>query len=377
MKKITTTVVLFLILSVLLVSFPEIGIVKAVGTIYIRADGSVEGTDKIQRDGEVYTITANITNQSIVVERDNIVVDGAGYTLDGTGTYHGRGTNEAIGVNVTGQSGITIRNFKITSFFDGINLLFSSNNTIYGNNITNTDAGIIIDESSYNIVSNNGVQNCDEGIAVIWHSMYNELSENNVRATTSAGITLFWQSPNNTLIGNTITGADFGVWIGTDSNTLIDNIIMDSYLGVRVSGRYNTLVRNTIANCGPPYNVTTAHGGIWIADKGNIIYHNKFIDNNPQVFDAIDVFLNKMDDGYPSGGNYWSDYTDTDQYSGPYQNEAGSDGIWDHSYKIDFLNVDNYPVIPEFPSWIILPLLMIAPLFVIIFKKKVFRLIHD
>jgi len=51
----------------LLVSLVEIGIVKAESTIYIRADGNVEGTDKIQRDGNVYTFTGEILD-SIVVE---------------------------------------------------------------------------------------------------------------------------------------------------------------------------------------------------------------------------------------------------------------------------------------------------------------------
>ena len=42
---------------------------QSYGTIYIRADGSVEGTDKIQRDGNVYTFTGNY-DDSIVVERE-------------------------------------------------------------------------------------------------------------------------------------------------------------------------------------------------------------------------------------------------------------------------------------------------------------------
>lgn len=61
--------------------------VKAGGTIYIKADGSVyppEAEALIHRDGDVYTFIADI-NDSIVVERDNIIIDGAGYTLQGTG----------------------------------------------------------------------------------------------------------------------------------------------------------------------------------------------------------------------------------------------------------------------------------------------------
>jgi hypothetical protein len=58
--------------------------------------------------------------------------------------------------------------------------------------------------------------------------------------------------------------------------------------------------------------------------------------------------MNVWDDGYPSGGNYWSDYTSTDLYSGPYQNETGRDGIGDIPYVIDTDNQDNYPLMPPY-----------------------------
>jgi len=59
--------------------------------------------------------------------------------------------------------------------------------------------------------------------------------------------------------------------------------------------------------------------------------------------------INTWDNGYPSGGNYWSDYTDVDNYSGSYQNETGSDGIWDHPHTIDANNQDRYPLV--YPPW--------------------------
>ena len=93
--------ILLLLLVLLLVSFPQIGIVKAESTIYIRADGSVEGTDKIQQEGNVYTFTSNIYD-SIVVERDNIVVDGAGYTLEGAPIW------------LENRRNVTIKNMQIT-----------------------------------------------------------------------------------------------------------------------------------------------------------------------------------------------------------------------------------------------------------------------
>jgi hypothetical protein len=49
------------------------------------------------------------------------------------------------------------------------------------------------------------------------------------------------------------------------------------------------------------------------------------------------------DDGYPSGGNYWSDYTGVDLYSGVNQDEPGSDRIGDTPYVFDY-HQDNYPL---------------------------------
>ena len=84
MDKLLFRCVLFLSLCMLVVTVPIISSVKANGIIYIRADGTVEGTDNIQLDGNVYTFTGSI-NGPIVVERDDIVVDGSDYSLQGTG----------------------------------------------------------------------------------------------------------------------------------------------------------------------------------------------------------------------------------------------------------------------------------------------------
>jgi len=46
------------------------------------------------------------------------------------------------------------------------------------------------------------------------------------------------------------------------------------------------------------------------------------------------------DDGYPSGGNYWSDYAGVD---------ADGDGIGDTPYVIDENNTDRYPLISLWP----------------------------
>jgi len=66
----------------------------------------------------------------------------------------------------------------------------------------------------------------------------------------------------------------------------------------------------------------------------NSVYHNNFVNNTNQVYSKVSV--NIWDDGYPSGGNYWSDYAGVD---------TDGDGIGDTPYDIDANNQDRYPLI--------------------------------
>ena len=51
------------------------------------------------------------------------------------------------------------------------------------------------------------------------------------------------------------------------------------------------------------------------------------------------------DGGYPTGGNYWEEYSGTDEFSGPDQDEPDADGIGDTAYiDEDELVVDRYPL---------------------------------
>jgi nitrous oxidase accessory protein NosD len=79
-----------------------------------------------------------------------------------------------------------------------------------------------------------------------------------------------------------------------------------------------------------------------------------------------DHYTNSWDDGYPSGGNYWSDYNGTD---------ANHDGIGDTSHVLDANNTDHYPlmipyIIPEFPSFLFPVLFITATLLTVIIYKR-------
>jgi len=265
------------------------------GTVYIRADGSIDPPDApiITYDNVTYTLTDNITSTAngIIVERDNIVIDGAGYTLEGTGSGYG--------VCLDGRSNVTIKSTTITNFNLGIRLYGCSNNIISGNNITNNGCGIW-GYSSNNIINGNNIAaNNDCGIG-LHYSSNNSISGNNIAANDEFGIWLSYPSNNNSICGN--------------------NIAANNYYGISLFNSSN-----------------------------NVIYHNNFVNNTEQVHSWYST--NVWDDGYPSGGNYWSDYTSVDSSSGLYQNETGSDGIGDTAYIIGENNVDRYPLMAPFSAF--------------------------
>jgi len=96
----------------------------------------------------------------------------------------------------------------------------------------------------------------------------------------------------------------------------------------------NTIFENNITD--------NEHGIYFYPSSNNTIYHNNFVDNSEQVHSESST--KTWDNGYPSGGNYWSDYKE--RY--PDAQELDGSGIWDTPYVIDENNQDNYPLME---SW--------------------------
>jgi len=294
-KKSASMLVLSLILCSLLVSIPEIGIVKAESTIYIRADGSVEGTNKIQRVGNVYSFTDHIYD-GIIVMRENVVIDGAGYMLQGVGNGNGIKLE---------SSGVTVKNMKISNFEYGIYVYFTSdNNIISDNDINGNSNGIRVRGTSNNTITGNNVTNNGDGIYL---SGTNNVLKNNQMKNNRCNFGIIPQPHFNDVdTSNMVDGKPIYYWINqydrivpldagcvvliNCTNIVVQNLsLANNKEGILLVNTKNSEIRNcTLSN---------NKSGIRIRVSSNVnITQNDFSDNYGEgvsVWESTDILVNE------------------------------------------------------------------------------------
>jgi len=320
MKRTVSSIFLVMLLSSMLCSAFKIMPVRAVGTIYIRADGSIDPpTAPMQRSGDIYTLTGDIISDTngIEIERGSIVVDGAGYTLS---------SGSGAGFSWNGINNVTVKCSRITDFSKGVEFDYSSGNSVVFNDIIDSSLyGIFFQySSSSRIEGNNLTCSPDVGFhdGIYLHSSgQNYIMGNRIvhqpKAEKFCSIAVGWNSSRNSFIGNYITNAKYAITLGeSHENAFIENNLTDNSQGIVIDS---------------------------LSDN-NSIYHNNFVGNSQQVVVLGGNPTEDWDNGYPSGGNYWSDYAGEDLRYGINQGEIGSDGIGDSAYAIVASKPDNYPL---------------------------------
>jgi parallel beta-helix repeat protein len=269
-KVVVALFVLLLLSSAFVVTLGSVR-AQSSGVIRIKADGTVTGTDKIRQNGSVYTMTGDLyasVNQNeafIFIEKSDITVNGAGYTIQGTGA--------GSAIYMLRSQSVTVENFVIRGFSIGVdfgiveNLPSDSNYlnqpSAFNNKIRNNKIEVSDNVNSSNqtraagwcVYLNDAIQTlivdndfiCHNPLGGIYFA--NSTSETNLMYNSFAGGGVYSLRSNQTSAsGNTIDGKPL---IYFDGKT--DRVIEDAGL-VYLFNCSNIVVKNV--NPTYVYNVT-------------------------------------------------------------------------------------------------------------------------
>jgi parallel beta-helix repeat protein len=193
-------------------------------------------------------------------------------------------------------------------------------------------------------------------IALILYNVTNGKVENSTIHSNAGWSGIFiLQSQGIILDGNTVydndggSGLGCGVYMESSGHCVIasNNLSDDGYGMYFFGGTENVILRNRFEGALDVALYLDSWDPVNYPTQNNKIYANDFINNNINAYDNDPTNSNSWDNGYPSGGNYWSEYTGVDRLSGPNQTQLCSDGIGDTPYlgidgKIGAH--DNYPL---------------------------------
>jgi parallel beta-helix repeat protein len=244
-------------------------------------------------------------------------------------------------------NGNTISGNTLTDGESGIRIQGATYTEIYNNTIAHHyggawDAGIRLDAAGHSRIHANRIVDNGRGILLYATSPYvsihrNNITDNEFAIRVASGGSHYLNVTSNIVLNNRGYGIGVtGFNSGSHYATITRNLIMNNSDGIALGqySNFNTILRN---------NITQNGYGLYIEySMRNTIIGNNIIDNDQQVH--LTSSVNTWDGGYPTGGNYWSDYTGVDMSRGPYQNETGQDCLGDTPYVIDGNNLDRYPL---------------------------------
>ena len=306
--------------------------------IYIRSNGSVDpSTAPIDKSGNNYKLTDNIVMHTVVIQRDNIVLDGSDYMIEGNRSWMGiaprwgdAGNN---GIILVGRNHVNITNLNIEKFTAGVRITDSSHINIVGNSfkeemaVMDTPMGIVIEASSDVLIESNNF-------------------------TSISGPAIASNGKNVIIRRNTLTdiidGIDGSISIEGSLNKITDNKIETAATSIRLAeADFNIIARNhitggvSLVSCSDNQilenNLTSIR---LVIGSNNTFFDNyvteleldEFAANNTfygNTFAAgLEVRFNDAETtSWDNGtiGNYWEDYNGTD---------SNGDGIGDSPYVI-------------------------------------------
>jgi parallel beta-helix repeat protein len=319
--------------------------------------------------GIYLTSSSNVTISKNTFIDDGILIDGRqlqhfnSHIIPNTNTVNNKPLSyyrDCSGLDIDGISigqlilancnDVKITNLSINDTDVAIEVANSTYIDIIDNEISSTTWGIFLTGASISNITNNTLTDVDGPGLYVWESSVINITGNDLSNNSFAFF--ISKSDRNLILGNNITRSEFnGIHLYRSSNnTILRNHLSGNWEGLSIFdlSNNNSITENMIAQNNRGISIE-----IWFdQSSGNRIFHNNIIDNQFQAYD--DMFNNFWNDTYPSGGNYWGDYSPIcpDEFNGAItpQTTGSSDGICDNLYPIDFDSQDYYPLTQPFPK---------------------------
>ncbi|MCK4457313.1 MAG: fibronectin type III domain-containing protein [Thermoplasmata archaeon] len=387
MRRWSLFVVLVVMASVFALSIPFVSDVSAT-TLYVGGAGpgnytTIQAAIDAANPGETVFVFSGTYYENVVVNktmslmgesRDATIIDGGGV---GDTVYL-----TASWVNITG---FTVTGSDVGGIEAGIRLQDAHNCNVSWNNVSGNGFGITLNQAHNSTIAHNNLFLNSDNIAMYVTRSTNATITQNVMSRNGiyvdGSLLEHWNShtidTTNTVdgdpvyywkdvVGGTAPSDAAQVILANCSHWLVEGMYVDNssvavQLGFSSNNTIasNTAVRNRMGmlisdsrdNIVTGNNISDNYFGIIImGSENNTLFHNLFINNTMQ---AAGSGPNTWDNGYPSGGNYWSDYAGTDDKLGPDQDIPGSDGIGDTPYEYHSGDgIDMYPLMgPDPPSF--------------------------
>lgn len=266
------------------------------------------------------------------------------YVVNANDTEYNSSTNAAFFVCILCNN-ITVKDLNITSKSESLHFIMTEHSKI--ENITFNDnypTAIHIYSSDNNIIENNTIYNKSIGILV--DASFASFSENNTITknnliNNNAGISIQWSDYN--IISNNNISSSKGSAIGLDNsykNNISQNTLSSNFKAIVINRQSD---KNMVAD----NNISFNENGITLLDSyTNIIYHNVMNANTKHASDNHPDrnFWNHPDE---LEGNYWSDYSGSDDGSGTGKHDFSGDHIGDTLIPHPSAGYDFYPYIYE------------------------------
>jgi parallel beta-helix repeat protein len=293
--------------------------------------------ENLHQNGNVYTFTDDVDG-TIVIERDDIVLDGAGYALRGSGV--------SSGIWLQDRNNVTIKNVNIRNFDNGIrfshyhpspyslqeNPYHTADCTISACNITNCAYGISLiscldcnitnnfltnntygvnfygsgnifrhnrmEQNQYNFFDQSyGENDVDTSNIVNGKPIYCWVNKTDTSVPNNAALVILKDCRNITIKNLELRGNGYGVSLrNTNDSKIYENSICDNVLGIIVSEScnnsllgndieknlsYGIHLRNSCNNTVSNNLLTANEAGVQAYSSNNNLYsNNQIIDNN-------------------------------------------------------------------------------------------------